>query len=116
MSSFVLPLSPLLRAYLASEPPPPTARSLAIEGARRDWLNADFLAATDESPLRKRLVSFYETVVDPPLHGAALARRARLVRHGLNHLLHGSDPVSVKFDRCVAGDGAYAVSGMGVRF
>lgn len=115
MMSLVLPLRPLLRVYLAA-PGPPSARSLAVQRARSDWLNPDFLDVADEAALRDRLVPFYEAVVDPPLHAATLARRVRHVRHGLNHLFRGGDPLPTRLDRCAQPDGPYAVAGLGSTF
>jgi 5-methylcytosine-specific restriction enzyme B len=114
MTSLVLPLRPLLRVHRAA-PCAPSPRSLAVRSAR-DWLNPDFLDAADEPALRDRLVAFYTAVVDPPLHADTLARRARLVRHGLNHLLRGGDPLPVRLERCAHADGAYAVPGLGLIF
>src|SRR5437588_171255 len=109
------PLRPLLRVYLAA-PGPPSARSIAVQAARANWLNPNFLDAADEAALRDRLVPFYEAVVDPPLHAETLGRRVRLARHGLNHLLHGGDPLPVRLDRCARSDGPYAVPGLGPTF
>jgi 5-methylcytosine-specific restriction enzyme B len=115
MTSLVLPLRPLVRAFRAA-PGPPSARSLAVQAARTDWLNPDFLDAADEAALCDRLVPFYEAVVDPPLHGHTLARRGRLVRHGLDHLLRGGDPLPARLDRCARPDGPYVVAGLGPVF
>ena len=93
-----------------------TPRVLAVRSAAADWLNPDFLDAADEPTLRGRLLTFYEAVVDPPLHCEVLARRVGLVRHGLNHLLRGGDPLPVKFDRCAQPLGAYSVPGLGLAF
>jgi uncharacterized protein (DUF2461 family) len=115
MMSLVLPLRPLLRVYLA-DPGPPSARSAAVQVARTDWLNAEFLDQADEVALRDKLIAFYEAVVDPPLHGETLIRRVRLVRHGLNHLLHGGDALPARLDRCACMGGPYAVPGLGPTF
>jgi hypothetical protein len=115
MMSLALPLRPLLRIFLAT-PGPPSARSRAVQSARTDWLNPDFLDSADESVLLDRLVPFYEAVVDPPLHPETLKRRVRLVRHGLNHLLRGGDPLPARLDRCAHADGPYAVPGLGPVF
>src|SRR5262245_2029268 len=109
------PLRALLRAHLA-DPMAPDTRSVAVGSARGDWLNPEFLTAADEAALRERLTTFYLHVTDPPLHAETLACRARLVRHGLNHILQGNDPLPAKFDRCVRSDGAYAVPGLGTAF
>src|SRR4051794_13471612 len=115
MTSLVLPLRPLVRVFRAA-PGPPSARSLAIQSARTDWLNPDFLDTAAEPALQERLVRFYEAVVEPPLHAGTLARRVRLVRHGLDHLLRGGDPLPIRLDRCARGDGPYAVPGLGPVF
>lgn len=115
MTSLVLPLRPLLRVYRAA-PGPSSARSQAVQAARDNWLNPDFLDTADEAGLRDRLVPFYEAVVEPPLHAPTLARRVRLVRHGLNHMLRGGDPLPTRLDRCALADGPYAVPGLGPRF
>jgi uncharacterized protein (DUF2461 family) len=115
MMSLALPLRPLLRICLAA-PGPPSARSRAVQCARTKWLNPDFLDSADESVLCDRLVTFYEAVVDPPLHADTLKRRVRLVRHGLNHLLRGGDPLPARLDRCAHPDGPYAVPGLGPAF
>src|SRR5687767_15165910 len=108
MTSLVLPLRPLVRLYLAA-PGPPSVRSLAVQAARSNWLNSEFLDAADDAALRDRLVPFYEAVVEPPLHVHTLTRRVRLVRHGINHLLRGGDSISARLERCVRVDGPYAV-------
>jgi uncharacterized protein (DUF2461 family) len=115
MTSQVLPLRPLLRAHRGA-PVAPSARSLAVQSARTDWLNAEFLDSADEPALRDRLIAFYTSVVDLSLHADTLARRVRLVRHGINHLLHGGDPLPARLERCVDTLGAYAVPGLGLAF
>src|SRR5262245_41175697 len=116
MPSVALPVRPLLRAFLSHAHSPPTRRADAIQSARSDWLNAAFLDTAGDDELRDRLVAFYGAVVDPPLHGATLGLRSRRVRHGLNHIVSGGDPLPMKFERCVHVDGAYAIGGLGVTF
>src|SRR5262245_11064680 len=115
MMSLALPLRPLLRVYRAA-PGPPSARTTAVRAARSDWLNPDFLDTADEPDLRDRLAAFYAAVVEPPLHADTLARRVRLVRHGLSHLVRGGDPLPARLDRCAEANGTYAVAGLGSTF
>lgn len=111
-----LPLRPLLRAYLAADPPAESPRAAAVRAAHAGWLRPDALDIADEPTLHGHLLAFYEAVVDPPLHAETLARRARLVRHGLTHLVRGADPLPARLERCVRPDGPYAVPGLGVTF
>src|SRR4051794_19796141 len=115
MTSLVLPLRPLLRAFRAA-PGPPSPRSRAVQAARADWLNTNFLDTADEAALCDRPLPFFKARGDPPLHGHTLARRGRLVRHGLNHLLRGGDPLPARLDRCARPGGPYAVPGLGPAF
>lgn len=110
-----LPVLPLLRAFL-KRPPVSHARDMAISTATREWLNPEWLAQADEASLRGRLLPFYECVVDPPLHCDTVTRRVRFLRHGLNHILNGTDPVGTRLDRCVLPNGPYFQPGFGLQF
>jgi 5-methylcytosine-specific restriction protein B len=113
MTSPILPVRPLVAMY-RSQATAVVPRAAAVRSAAGDWLNVRFLDGADDPSLRGRLLTFYEAVVDPPLHCEALARRVCLVRHGLNHMLRGGDPRPLKLDACVRG--AYAVAGLGIAF
>jgi hypothetical protein len=116
MTSLPLSLQALLRAFQAAGPPTPTLRTHAIQVARETWLNRDFLTTATAAEFAVQLGGFYAAVVDPALHAESIAHRAGLVRHGVNHLLLGADPLAAKFDRCVQGNGPYHVSGLGFVF
>ncbi len=103
-------------AYLSREPNALSPRVLAICNARTDWLNSDFLDGADESALQDRLIRFYEVIAEPPLHPDVISRQARLVRYGLNHLVHGVDPLPTRLERCLGPHGTYAVPGIGLSF
>ena len=62
------------------------------------------------------LTRFYEAVVDPPLHADALRGHIGVVRHGVNCLLHGRDPLPLRFEACVAPRATYHVAGLGPVF
>ena len=103
-----LPVVPLLHAF--------RARCKPKSFPRADWLRADFLDAASDQLLADQLLTFYRAAVPLPLHAAPLVRRVRRVRHGLNHLLRGADPLPVKVERCLGTDAPYAVSGLGPAF
>jgi hypothetical protein len=120
-----LPLSPLLRAYVGAGLPSPDDLSRlpalgprfgAILSARSGLLSDTFLDGATPDEFQAALLRFYEAVVQPPLHGAALARRAGMVRHALAHLLRSPDPLPQKAGRCLRGDGPYHVAGLGPSF
>jgi MoxR-like ATPase/uncharacterized protein (DUF2461 family) len=91
-------------------------RSVAIAGARERFLNRQFLDATPAPVMAAVLSEFYHAVVAWPLADELLARKASLVRHAINHLLHNTDPLPVKFARCVEASGAYHIVGLGPDF
>lgn len=113
----ILPAIPSLRAFMADERAQrPTPAEVAISTAVADWLNPTFLDQADEPALRGRLLGFYECLADVPFHCDTLGRRVRLLRHGLNHLVRGQDPLAVKVERCAQPGAAYHVPGLGLSF
>jgi 5-methylcytosine-specific restriction enzyme B len=120
-----LPLSPLLRAYVAVAPPCVEqlaelqnfgAKVRAILTAPRIWLHDAFLDAAEPEQFAKAVGEFYGAVVQPPLHADTLHRRIELVRHGIAHLVRSRDPLPVRLGRCVAPAGTYYVAGLGPAF
>ncbi len=120
-----LPLLPLLNAYINAGPP--TAADLgklpglgprfaAVLSATARFLYPAFLDEASDADLCEALTRFYEAAVDPPLHAVALRRHIGIVRHGLNCLLHGRDPMPVRLNACIAASGAYYVAGLGPAF
>src|SRR5262245_62663570 len=92
----LLPLAPLLRAYLdhgvpgaeeLGQLPELGPRVLAVRSARGTWLADEFVTGAPEADFQEALTRFYEVCVEPPLHAELLRRRAGLVRHALSHLL-----------------------------
>jgi hypothetical protein len=91
-------------------------RFQAILSAGEELLSASFLACATAEEFERALSRFYVACVQPPLHNATLCRRASVVRHALNHLLHCPDSLPVKLERCLATDGPYHVGGLGPAF
>jgi MoxR-like ATPase len=91
-------------------------RVRAVLAARAEWLNDATLDTAPAAHFQAALLHFYRAVVVPPLHAAALGRRAGLVRHGLAHLLRSPDAVGVKLGRCLDAAGPYHVPGLGPAF
>src|SRR5262249_6797478 len=98
-----LPLAPLLHAYVQGglltpgelhSLPGLGPRCAAVQSATSVSLSPDFLDSASDEDFREALTNFHDCVVGPPLSGAALARRAGVLRHALGHLLrgHGSLP------------------------
>jgi len=117
-----LPLAPLLHAYTARVPPVLAdvpglgPRFAAIRYARAGLLADTFLDAASDAAFREALVAFYHAVVDPPLHGATLQRRAGVVRHGVAMLVRGRDDLPTKLEGCLQPGGPYFVPGLGPAF
>jgi 5-methylcytosine-specific restriction enzyme B len=120
-----LPLLPLLNTYITASPPSAAdlgklpglgRRFAAVLSATARFLYPAFLDEASDADLCDALMRFYEAVVDPPLHADALRRHIGVVRHGVNCLLHGRDPLAARLEACVAPSGAYHVSGLGPVF
>jgi hypothetical protein len=118
-------LAALLRAYTDAGIPTPEElerlpslgpRFRAIQAGRAELLSEAFLEGAGEADFRAALARFYAACVQPPLHPDVLPRRAGIVRHALNHLLHCPDPLPAKLQRCLATDGPYHVAGLGPAF
>src|SRR5947209_8504007 len=91
-------------------------RCAAVLSASAKFLFADFVDGASDADLLDALLRFYEGAVAPPLHAAALRRRAGIVRHGLAYLLRGRDTLPAKADACLGPAGAYHVAGLGPQF
>jgi hypothetical protein len=123
--SQTLPLLPLLRAYTErgilngtelTQLPVLGSRFRAVLTAPREFLSETCLDNAGDAEFRPMLVRFYEACVGPPLHRETLQRRAGIVRHALDHLLHCRDPLSRKAERCLRPSGPYHVAGLGPVF
>ncbi len=109
-----LPVRPLLAAFRRSPPPESpfaAARLAAVRSA--DWLRLTSLSTAE---LAAHLRAFAEQVAPVGWHTDRIASQAGFVRHGIQHLLNGTDGVGVRFGRCVTPGGAYAVVGAGRTF
>lgn len=106
-----LPLAPLLTAYRAS-----TSASVIPAPPRVAWLSAAVLDTADDQALGAALAAFYTAVHPTPFHPPMADRSVRFVRHALNHLLHGQDPLPDRLARCATPGEAYFVTGLGLTF
>jgi len=60
--------------------------------------------------------TFAEAVSPIGWHAERIAAQAGFVRHGIQHLLNGTDAIGLRFGRCVTPGGTYAVVGAGRNF
>jgi hypothetical protein len=106
-----LPLGPLLTSYRRW-----TSADLTIpEGFRlAGWLTPAFLDEADDTTLAAELAAFYTATHTTPFHPPTADRRVRFVRHALNHLLRGQDPLPDRLARCATPGEAYFVPGLGL--
>jgi uncharacterized protein (DUF2461 family) len=117
MSGSLLPLQVLLGSFLrrSSSGETLSERTQAIRAAA-EWLNPDSLQRLSTPHLSHRLSEFTNKIGETPWHAERIARQAGFVRHGINHLLAGTDWLSTRFERCVSPNGPYAVVGAGRSF
>jgi hypothetical protein len=116
-SAFRLPLRVLLRSFLReAERPPAGDRADAIRAASASWLSAPAFPQVPTADLTRHVAEFAARVSPLPWHALRLAMHAGFVRHGVNHLRHAHDPLSLRFDRCVSPRGTYTVPGGGRAF
>lgn len=114
-----LPLAPLLRVYTEPGLAPILnlgPRAVAVLEARGRLVSEHFLNSASEKDFTDIIIAFYEACVDPPLHTDTVRRRARFLRHGVEHLVRSPDPAPRKLARCLASDGPYRVAGLGPAF
>jgi hypothetical protein len=119
-----LPLAPLLHAYVRRVPglgelghlPGLGTRFSAVFSATARFFYPEFVDSASDDDLCGAVTRFYEACVDPPLHTAALRRKAGVVRHGLAYLLRGRDGLPAKAAGCLAAVGPYFVAGLGPAF
>jgi MoxR-like ATPase len=104
-----LPLRLLLAAFGAArrDTAPPVAETAAL---------VVFLDTATDTALASWLQAFSQSALPVSLHPELLAARTRFIRHGLNHLVRGSDPLPVRFARCVNPGETYFVAGLGPGF
>ncbi|MBY0459991.1 MAG: DUF2461 domain-containing protein, partial [Gemmataceae bacterium] len=101
---------PLLAIFRTRQPTAVTVASVFPTGT------VELLDATTDDALPSLLASFTKVVLPVVFHPDVFTRRARFIRHGLNHLLRGSDALAERLARCISPTGAYFVAGLGVGF
>jgi hypothetical protein len=106
-----LPLGPLLDAFLSGD----TAQEMGPSVAA-PWLTVEFLDTADDAALATALATFHAAVHPLAFHPPTTDRRIRFLRHALNHLLRGQDPLPDRLARCLTPGGAYHVPGLGPTF
>jgi hypothetical protein len=106
----------LLADYQYRRPSDLTPRGRAIRAAAGSWLYPDSLNGMPTAQLTRHLSTFVSQVTDVPWHADRIARQAGFVRHGVNHLMAGTDPTAARFARCTSPGGPYAVVGGGRSF
>jgi hypothetical protein len=102
-----LPLGPLLAAFEPGRPEPIRAAGC---------LDVALLDTADDATLADALAAFYAAAHPIPFHPPAPGRTVRFLRHALNHLARGQDPLPDRLARCLTPGEAYAVAGFGPTF
>lgn len=119
------PLGPQLAAYVAIgvraldqlfSLPTFGVRAQAIHRARANWLHEEFIETASDEELVRRATEFYEQVVPVPLFRGSLQRRPLRLRQAASQLLRSPDHWAVRIQRCLNGDGAFCISGLGAAF
>lgn len=106
-SSRTLPLVPLLASFRSGRAEDAlTSCAPPIVGSP-DTLTNDALAGA--------LASFAEAVLPVNFHPELIAR-SRFLRHAINHLTRGEDPLAERLARCVVPGEPYFVAGLGPGF
>jgi|SRR5579883_317109 len=106
--SRTLPLVPLLTTFRASRVEPPAYAPISLTVAFLDTATDDQLTAV--------LVAFVDQVLPVRFHLSAISERIRFLRHALNHLFRGADPLPDRLARCITPGEAYFVAGLGAGF
>lgn len=108
--SRTLPLIPLLAAFRAAgaSAPEPSARVPAVSAA--------FLDTATDKQLVAALARFADVRLPVNFHPGVISERVRFIRHALNHLLRGQDPLPERLARCVTPGEVYFVPGLGPGF
>jgi uncharacterized protein (DUF2461 family) len=105
--SRTFPLVPLLSAFRAARTPAPE------RGPFPPALTAEFLDTATDEQLATALSQFAEVQLPVNFHPGVISERVRFIRHALNHLVRGQDPLPERLARCVAPGEAYFVPGLG---
>lgn len=100
-----IPLLPLLAAYRPVDPTAPVAP-----------LRADLLDTASDDDLSAALGTVYAAACPLAPHAGVIPERVRFLRHALNHLARGQDPLPDRLARCVTTGEVYDVPGLGRSF
>jgi MoxR-like ATPase/uncharacterized protein (DUF2461 family) len=76
-------------------------------------LTVDFLDTATTEQVNRAIQEFATEVLPVSFHSELLASRARFLRHALNHLFRGADPLPARLARCITPDETYFVAGAG---
>src|SRR5262245_1711082 len=107
--SRTLPLVPVLSAFRAT-------RIDASRSQSANVLTVAFLDTASDEQLVAALRDFTDSTLPVIYHPSIIAERVRFLRHALNHLLRGSDPLADRLARCATPGEAYFVAGLGYGF
>lgn len=110
------PLTVLFESYRRCFPGHPLTDRAAACRQASEWLSPDSFPSLSNRQLATHLIAFADAVVSPAWHTSRLDSQVGFFRHGVNHLIGGSDPDEVRFGRCVSPGGTYAVVGGGRTF
>ncbi len=102
-----LPLIPLLTTYRSC------CVSLRDRASVPAFVTVAFLDTATNDQLGVALSEFAERVLPVGFHPALIAGRVSFLRHALNHLVRGADPLPDRLTRCVTPGEAYFVAGVG---
>src|SRR5437879_4199238 len=100
-----LPLLPLLATYRSCRVP---VRDRANVPA---FVTVAFLDTATNDQLAVALSAFAERVLPVGFHSSLIAGRVPFLRHALNHLVRGADPLPERLARCMTPGEAYFVAG-----
>jgi MoxR-like ATPase len=106
--SRTLPLVPLLAEFRRSHKAAPSAQCPESTVGAFDTLTGEELAA--------KLIALAEAALPVCVHTELIASRVRFLRHSLNHLTRGEDPLAERLARCTVPGEAYFVTGLGPGF
>jgi MoxR-like ATPase len=76
-------------------------------------VSVDFLDTATPAQLAEALRALAAEALPVSFHDELLASRAGFLRHALNHLFRGADPLPERLARCATPPGAYFVPGVG---
>ena len=107
------PPSPLLNIYCQRQVDAVVTKRTAALALARRLLTPDCLDSAKPAEFAESLVHAYAALVPFACHIPLVRAQAGMIRHGLIHLAHCTDPIPDKLARCLAADGVYRVLGVG---